>query len=264
MNNQNANGCVLTGMDMRGKVVLITGASRGIGAVTVRAFHEMGCVVWINDPGEQFAEVHEQSLQLAEELNQTRQNSAYVVSADVSKAEQVEAMMEAVRSRCGGLDYLVNNAAILRDRTLAKMTDEDWLAVMSVNLDGVFRVCKAALPILRTGGAIVNMASISALHGFYGQANYAAAKGGVISLSKVLSRELGRKNIRVNAVAPGVVETAMSATIPDEVRQDMLKMVPLGRFADPEEIARTVLFLCSPWASYITGQTIEVNGGWRG
>ena len=173
-------------------------------------------------------------------------------------------MMESLRARRGGIDFLVNNAAIIRDRTIAKMSLEDWGAVVGVNLSGVFHCCKYGLEIMRDGGAIVSLGSIAALQGFYGQANYAAAKAGVQAMMRVLSRECARRGIRVNAIAPGVVETAMAATIPEEVRAEMLKNVPLRRFGNPAEIANVALFLCSPLASYVTGQTIEVNGGWRG
>ncbi|NUN93038.1 MAG: SDR family oxidoreductase, partial [Verrucomicrobiae bacterium] len=190
--------------------------------------------------------------------------SAVEIAADVSDPAAARAMMETLRARWGGLDFLVNNAAILRDRTIAKMSLEEWNSVIGVNLSGVFHCCKFGLEILREGGAIVSLGSIAALQGFYGQANYAAAKAGVQAMMRVLSRECARRRIRVNAIAPGVIETAMAAAIPEAVRAEMLKGVPLGRFGDPSEIADVALFLCSPLASYVTGQTIEVNGGWRG
>ncbi len=249
-------------LTLTGKTALITGATRGIGAATARSLHQAGASVWINHPP--IHEMRQQSEDLTAELNHLRPDSAHTVEADVSVYAQVEAMMERIRKESGDLDFLINNAAILRDRTLAKMSIEEWESVRQVNLDGVFYCCKAALPILREGGAIVSMGSIAALQGFFGQANYASAKGAVAAMMRVLSRELGKKNIRVNTVAPGVVQTAMGESIPQSTRDEMLKSVPLGRFAQPEEIANTILFLCSPLASYITGQTIEVNGGWRG
>ena len=144
------------------------------------------------------------------------------------------------------------------------MSLEEWDAVLDVNLSGVFYCCKYALNVLRDEGAIVSFGSIAAIQGFFGQANYAAAKAGVQAMMRVLSREAARRNIRVNAVAPGVIDTSMAATIPANVREEMMKNVPLGRFGTTEEVAHVVLFLCSPLASYITGQTIEINGGWRG
>ena len=159
---------------------------------------------------------------------------------------------------------MVNNAGILRDRSFKKMSQSEWQDVIDTNLTGVFNSCKAGIEQLNENGAIVNVASLSAVTGFFGQANYASAKAGVITLTKVLSKELARKNIRVNAIAPGVVDTEMGKSIPEENRKVMLSHVPMGRFAEPSEIADVVLFLCSPLASYVTGQTIRVNGGWWG
>ena len=142
------------------------------------------------------------------------------------------------------------------------MTDDDWSAVIDTNLTGVFHVCRTAAKTLRDGGRIVSMASIAATVGFFGQSNYAAAKAGVAAMTRVLSRELARRRITVNAVAPGVVLTEMGKTIPEHVREGMLAQIPLGRFGEPEDIARVILFLCSPLAAYMTGQTLHVNGGW--
>jgi 3-oxoacyl-[acyl-carrier protein] reductase len=173
-------------------------------------------------------------------------------------------MMATLQRQCGGIDFLVNNAAIIRDRTIAKMSLDEWKAVVDVNLSGVFHCCKFGLEIMRDGGAIVSLGSIAALQGFYGQANYAAAKAGVQAMMRVLSREGARRGIRANAIAPGVIETAMAATIPEAVRAEMLKQIPLARLGAPQEVANVALFLCSPLAGYVTGQTVEVNGGWRG
>jgi 3-oxoacyl-[acyl-carrier protein] reductase len=249
-------------IDLSGKNALITGASQGIGAEIARTFHEAGASVVLNHPG--LASTREDAEAIVAELNLLRADSAHAIAADISKPDQVEGMMTAIQNRLGGLDFLINNAAILKDRTISKMSLEEWEAVMDVNLSGVFFCCKYGLEILRDGGAIVSFGSIAAMQGFYGQANYAAAKAGVQAMMRVLSREAARRQIRVNAVAPGVIETSMAATIPESVRQEMLKNVPLARFGKPEEVANTVLFLCSPLASYITGQTIEINGGWRG
>jgi len=249
-------------IDLSGKNALITGASQGIGAEIARTFHEAGASVVLNHPG--LTSTREDAEAIVAELNLLRADSAHAIAADISKPDQVEGMMTAIQNRLGGLDFLVNNAAILKDRTISKMSLEEWEAVMDVNLSGVFFCCKYGLEILRDGGAIVSFGSIAAMQGFYGQANYAAAKAGVQAMMRVLSREAARRQIRVNAVAPGVIETSMAATIPESVRQEMLKNVPLARFGKPEEVANTVLFLCSPLASYITGQTIEINGGWRG
>jgi 3-oxoacyl-[acyl-carrier protein] reductase len=142
------------------------------------------------------------------------------------------------------------------------MSQAEWQDVIDTNLTGVFNSCQAAAESLADGGAIVNVASLSAVTGFFGQANYASAKAGVVTLTKVLSKELARKQIRVNAIAPGVVNTEMGQSIPEENRKVMLGNIPLGRFAEPDEIASVILFLCSDLASYVTGQTIHVNGGW--
>jgi 3-oxoacyl-[acyl-carrier protein] reductase len=249
-------------LDFSGKVALITGASQGIGAEMARRFHAAGANVILNHPD--LGTTRADAEQLTATLNATRPNSADVVAADVSAATAVQRMMQDAQASWGGIDFLINNAGILRDRTLAKMSVEDWQAVVEVNLTGVFLCCKFGLEIMRDGGAIVGLGSISAFHGSFGQANYVAAKAGVQALMRVVSREAARRGIRANAIAPGVVDTAMVATIPEMVRMEMLKNIPLGRLGTPSEVANVALFLCSPLASYVTGQTLEVNGGWRG
>ncbi len=245
-----------------GKVALITGASQGIGAQVARTFHAAGASVVLNHPG--IGTTGDDAQKIAAELNTLRAGSAEVIAADVADAEQVQAMMREVKARHGGLDFLINNAAVIKDRTIAKMSLDEWDAVIGVNLSGVFHCCKFALEIMRDHGAVVSFGSIAAIQGFFGQANYASAKAGVQAMMRVLSREAARKNIRANAIAPGVIETNMAATIPENVRAEMMKNIPLGRFGTTQEVANVVLFLCSPLASYVTGQTIEINGGWRG
>lgn len=251
-------------IDLTSKTTLITGASQGIGAQIARTFHAAGSKVILNHPG--FEQTHSDAQSFADELNNKRENSAYVLAADISKADAVEDMMKEIKDSpdLGAIDYLVNNAGIIRDRTVAKMSLKDWNSVIDVNLSGTFHVAKYGLEVMHDDGAIVSLGSIAALQGFYGQANYAAAKGGVHAMTRVLSRECAKRNIRVNAIAPGVVQTDMVESIPKEVRDEMIKNVPLGRLGLPQEIASVAVFLCSPLASYITGQTIEVNGGWRG
>lgn len=227
-----------------------------------RTFHAAGATVLLNHPG--LPQTHTDAASLAAELNARRADSAEAVAADVAQPDAVQAMMRAIKERHGGLDFLINNAAILRDHTLAKMSLDEWHAVLDVNLTGVFHCCKFGLEIMRDDGAIVSMGSIAAIQGFFGQANYASAKAGVQAMMRVLARECARRNIRANAIAPGVVDTAMAATIPESVRAEMVKHIPLGRLGTPEEVANVALFLCSPLASYVSGQTIEVNGGWRG
>ena len=249
-------------LDFLGKVALITGASQGIGAEMARRFHAAGANVILNHPDA--GPTRGDAEQLAARLNTDRPDSADVVAANVAAAADVQRMMQEVKARRGGIDILINNAGILRDRTMAKMTIEEWQSVLDVNLTGVFLCCKFGLEIMRDGGAIVGLGSISAFHGSFGQANYVAAKAGVQGLMRVVSREGARRGIRANAIAPGVVDTAMVATIPESVRSEMVKNIPLGRLGTPSEVANVALFLCSPLASYVTGQTIEVNGGWRG
>jgi 3-oxoacyl-[acyl-carrier protein] reductase len=249
-------------INLTGKIALVTGASQGIGAQMARTFHAAGAVVILNHPDT--GETRADAERLAAGLNVSRAGSAFVMAADVSRPEAVQAMMQSILQDLGGLDFLVNNAAIIRDRTIFRMTIEEWKSVLEVDLNGVFYCCKYGLEILRDGGAIVNLGSIAAIQGFFGQANYAAAKGGVLALTRVLSREGAKRNIRANAIAPGVIDTAMAQTIPEPVRAEMLRNVPLNRFGETREVAEVALFLCSPLASYVTGQTIEVNGGWRG
>ena len=251
-------------INLKDKVVLITGASQGIGAEIAKTFHQAGAFVVINHPDLGNGQTQRDAEQLSQEMNQARKDSAWVCKANVAVESEVQGMMKDIQQKMGGIDFLINNAAILRDRTMSKMSSEDWDAVIDVNLSGVFYCCKYGLEVMRDEGAIVSMGSIAALQGFYGQANYASAKAGVQAMMRVLSRECARRGIRANAIAPGVIETSMAATIPENVRAEMLKNVPLRRFGAPQEIANVALFLCSKLASYVTGQTIEVNGGWRG
>jgi 3-oxoacyl-[acyl-carrier protein] reductase len=245
-------------IDLTGKTALITGAGQGLGRATAQALHGAGANVIINF----FDDPSGLNRQRAEETAAPLGNRAVALVADIRDPASLATMMEEAIRRFGSLDIVVNNAGILRDRTLKKMTFDDWQQVIDTNLTGVFHVCKAAVERLQDGGRIVNLASISAAMGFFGQANYAAAKSGVVGLTKVLSRELGKRRITANAVAPGVVLTEMGQSIPNEARQQMLANIPLGRFGEPHEIAEVILFLCSDMASYITGQTIHVNGGW--
>jgi 3-oxoacyl-[acyl-carrier protein] reductase len=171
-------------------------------------------------------------------------------------------LMKGILERVGGLDILVNNAGILRDKTVRKMPVEDWQAVIQTNLDGVFYCSKYGADVMSDGGRIVNIASIAGIVGFHGQANYAAAKAGVIALTKVMSKELARRAITVNAVAPGVIQTPMLGGLKAEVLAEYEKQIPVGRVGRPEDVAHAVLFLACEESSYITGQALPITGGW--
>jgi 3-oxoacyl-[acyl-carrier protein] reductase len=247
-------------IDLSGKTALITGGGQGLGAATARLLAQAGANVVVN----YFADAAGVNRQRAEQTVQQIGPAAAAIEADVRSLPQVTALIEQTVRRFGRLDIVVNNAGIVRDRTLRKLLPEDWQAVIDTNLTGVYNVCKAAVEVLADGGRIVNLASISATVGFFGQTNYAAAKAGVTGITRVLSRELAKRRITVNAVAPGVVLTEMGQSIPEAMRADMLKAIPLGRFGEPEEVASVILFLVSDLAAYVTGQVIHVNGGWWG
>jgi 3-oxoacyl-[acyl-carrier protein] reductase len=245
--------------DFTGKTALITGSSRGIGAEILTRFCQAGATVLLHywDDAEGANKRDADTL-----LTTLPVGKAFAMPADVREAAQVERLMNEVNQRFGGIDILVNNAGILKDRSLRKMTLDDWHAVIQTNLTGVFHICKYGSEIIRDAGRIVNIASVAGLVGFPGQTNYAAAKAGVIGLTRVLAKELARRGISVNAVAPGVVETQMMADIREEMRAEYIKQIPIGRFAKPADIANAVLFLASEESGYITGQVLPITGGW--
>jgi len=250
----------MTTLDLTGRTALVTGGGQGLGQATACLLHASGAAVVVNYLQDESGQNRLRAEETAAEFGPR----GLVVEADVRDPVAIQRVLEQTRQQFGGLDILVNNAAVLRDRTAKNMTDADWDVVLETNLSAVFRVCRTAMPYLRDGGRIVNLASISGVVGFFGQANYASAKAGVIGLTKVLSRELAGRRITVNAVAPGVVLTEMGQSIPATAREQMLNQIPLRRFGEPKEIAGAILFLCSDLASYITGQTLHVNGGWWG
>lgn len=246
-------------IDLSQRVAIITGGIQGLGLATAQTFRQAGARVAIN----YFDDPAGISRARAEQLRETwRDDDVFIAAADVRDRDQMLGFYQEVKARYQRLDFLVNNAAILRDRTLKKLTDDEWSAVLDTNLTAVFRATQVALPLMEDGGRIVNMASISGVMGFFGQANYASAKAGIIAFTKVLSRELASRRINVNAVAPGVILTEMGQSIPEAAREQMLTQIPLNRFGEPGEIASVILFLCSELASYMTGQTLHVNGGW--
>jgi 3-oxoacyl-[acyl-carrier protein] reductase len=244
-----------------GKVVLVTGSSRGMGAAILEAFAAAGATCVVNYFTDADGHNRRDAEQTAERLR-AHQVPVHVLDADVSQAAAAEGLMRRTAELAGGLDVLVNNAGILRDRTVKKMTPADWQSVIQTNLDGVFYCSKYGAEVLRDGGRIVNVASIAGMFGFHGQANYAAAKAGVIALTKVMAKELAKRAITVNAVAPGVIRTPMLDALKPEVLAEYVKQIPMGRLGRPEDVAHVVLFLACEESGYVSGQTLPITGGW--
>ena len=244
-----------------GKVVLVTGSSRGMGAAMLEGFAAAGATCVVNYFADEAGQNARDAAETAARLGQ-HGVPVHVLEADVSRYASVEGLMKKVVEVAGGLDVLVNNAGILRDRTIRKLTEQDWHSVIQTNLDGVFYCTKLGAEVMRDGGRIVNVASVAGLVGFPGQANYAAAKAGVIALTRVAARELAKRGITVNAVAPGVIHTPMLGGLKPEVLAEYQKLIPVGRVGQPEEVAHAVLFFACEESSYITGQTLPITGGW--
>src|SRR5215468_4486288 len=243
-------------LDFSGKVALVTGSSRGIGAEMIKAFSQRGAQCVVNFVADAQGQNKTDATNVASDLNEP-----LVIECDVTQPAQVEAMMERIQDRHGGLDILVNNSGIISDRTIKKMSMEDFESVVGVNLTGTFTVTQKAAAILRNGGRIINMSSVSGQLGLFGQANYSSSKAGIIALTKVSAREFARQNITVYAIAPGFIDVGMSKGMAEELTQNFMKQVPLGRLGEAHEIVDAALFLASPMASYITGQVLNVNGG---
>jgi 3-oxoacyl-[acyl-carrier protein] reductase len=243
-------------LNFTGKVVLVTGSSRGIGAEMIRAFGKCRAQCVVNYVADAEEQNKADATKIADELL-----DPVVIECDVTQPAQVEGMMKQIQDRHGGLDILVNNSGIISDRTIKKMSLENFESVLRVNLAGTFIVTQKAGAILRNGGRIINMSSVSGQLGLFGQANYSTSKAAIIALTKVSAREFARQNITVNAIAPGFIDVGMSKGMPDEVTQNFIKQIPLGRLGDVSEIVNAALFLASPMASYITGHVLNVNGG---
>ncbi|OIJ13199.1 3-oxoacyl-[acyl-carrier-protein] reductase [Anaerobacillus alkalilacustris] len=242
---------------LKGKVALVTGASRGIGKAIALELARQGAKVAVNFAGNQ---------QKAEEVVaeiKALGSDAIAIKADVANADEVNMMVKETIDAFGSLEILVNNAGITRDGLIMRMKEDDWDAVINTNLKGVFNCSKAVTRQMmkQRFGKIVNISSVVGVLGNAGQANYVAAKAGVIGLTKTLARELANRNITVNAVAPGFIETDMTEELSTEIKQELLKQIPLAKLGSAEDIASAVRFLVSDEANYMTGQTLHVDGG---
>lgn len=244
-------------MTLEGKVALVTGASRGIGREIALELARQGANVAVNYAGSE-AKANE----VVDEIKALGKE-AFAVKCDVSNNDEVASMVKDTIERFGKLDILVNNAGITKDNLLMRMKENEWDDVINTNLKGVFLCTKAVTRQMmkQRVGRIINIASVVGVSGNPGQANYVAAKAGVIGLAKTSAKELASRNITVNVIAPGFITTDMTDKLPEEVRTEMLKQIPLARFGEPKDIATATAFLASDDASYITGQTLHINGG---
>ena len=244
-------------MDFTGKVAIVTGSGRGIGKAIAMKLAENGATLVINDVGD--SAPAEQTVTEIKNLNR----QAIAIMADVSSSADVAKMVETAIAAYGKVDILVNNAGITRDQLTMKMTDEEWDKVLAIDLKSVFLCTRAVLrPMLKQrSGRIISMSSVVGIIGNAGQANYAAAKAGIIGFTKTIAKEVASRGITVNAVAPGFIDTPMTQVLPEERKQALMNNIPLGYLGTPRDIAETVAFLASEEARYITGQVISVDGG---
>ena len=244
-------------LDFSGKTVLVTGSTRGIGRAIAEEFAKHGANVIVSGT------VEDRAVEVAKELAEKYNVKTLGVGMDVSDPQSVENAFKRINETFGGVDILVNNAGITRDTLFLRMKLEDWQKVLDVNLTGAFLVTKQVVRYMtkKRWGRIINISSVVGFTGNVGQVNYSTTKAGLIGFTKSLAKELAPRNVLVNAVAPGFIETDMTETLKEEIKEEYRKQIPLGRFGKPEEVARVVLFLASPMADYITGETIHVNGG---
>ena len=247
----------MSGIDLEGKVALVTGASRGIGAVVACRLAQAGAKVGVN-----YHASLDAASQVVDSINQAG-GEALLVGGDVSQQESAEAVIKQTVDHWGNIDILINNAGINKDRLLLRMSPEDFDSVIAVNLRGAFLCTRYVMPhlIRQRSGRVINMSSVVGLSGNPGQANYAAAKAGLVGLTKALAREVASRNVTVNALAPGYITTAMVEELSEETQAKILARIPMGRFGTPEDVAEAVLFLCSAGAGYITGQVLTIDGG---
>ena len=243
-------------MSLTGRIALVTGAAQGIGRDIALGLATDGADVAICD-------VNLEAAQKTAGDIEAKGRKSLALKANVAASADVTAMIDQVVEKFGRIDILVNNAGITRDGLILRMKEEDWDLVLSINLKGAFLCTKAALRYMskQRGGTIINIASIVGAMGNAGQANYVASKAGLIGLTKTIAREYANRGITANAVAPGFIDTAMTQALSENVRQELAKQIPLGKLGTPEDVANAVRFLASPWASYISGQVIHVNGG---
>ncbi len=238
---------------LEGKIAVVTGASSGIGRATAKMFVKNGSIVIGIS----------RSLERLESVREELGDKFYPFELDVSDFDKCQEVVKEIHKRLGRIDVLVNNAGIARDTLFVRMSREQWDEVLNVNLNGVFNMTRAVIPIMirQRGGSVINVSSVVGIYGNAGQTNYAASKAGIIGFSKALAKEVSKRGIRINVVAPGFIETPMTEKLSEDLKKRALEMIPLGRFGKPEDVAKVILFLASDLASYVNGTVLEVSGG---